>query len=117
MSGDKKTVLYLFFTWFLQLLYINFTYLFWKALLSEINFGEKLRNMVLISYVKPNIVINSDKLINGKLIIYDENNSEMAVRYLYGENFASIGIKAKQGSRIKVVVQTEGKEIKKYLLI
>ncbi len=73
--------------------------------------------MILISYIKPSVVINSDKLVSGSLSIIDSNNSIVMVKDFKSRTYFSIDVKKEYGNVITVVLDTQQKEYKKKITI
>ena len=77
----------------------------------------KKLTMVLITYMKPYVMIYADKMLTGKLFINDSKG-----KLLWNSSFKNkdlINIKVDPGwqKSITVTLQAEGKEIKKTLSI
>jgi len=77
----------------------------------------KFKRMILISYIKPSVVINSDKLVSGSLRIIDSNNSIVMVKDFKSRTYFSIDVKKEYGNVIMVVLDTQQKEYKKKITI
>ncbi len=73
--------------------------------------------MILISYIKPSVVVNSDKLISGSLSIIDSNNSIAMVKDFKSRTYFSIDMKKEYGNEITVVLEIQQKEYKKRITI
>ena len=72
--------------------------------------------MVLISYIKPYVVVTSDKLFSGSLDIYDKSGTKIERKDFSNESFLNVKIISGAGSKITVVLQTGGMEMKKKFL-
>jgi hypothetical protein len=71
--------------------------------------------MILISYIKPFVIVHSEKIISGKITI-----NSYPGRILYTNDFSEIeylNVKVKPSwpNNIRIIVKTEGKEIMKVL--
>jgi len=73
--------------------------------------------MILITYIKPFIVINSDKLISGNLSIINSNNSIAMTKIFKSKTYFNIEVKKGYGDTITVVLTTREKEYKKRITI
>jgi hypothetical protein len=73
--------------------------------------------MILITYIKPSVVINSDKLISGKLKILDSSNSLALTKVFKSRTYFNIEVKKDFGDVITVVLNTQQKEYKKRITI
>lgn len=74
--------------------------------------------MILISYIKPFIVIRSDEMISGKLTILGKDKEVLWNDVFKDKEFLSVKINEKWNKEIKVVLTTNNnKELKKELSI
>jgi len=73
--------------------------------------------MILITYIKPSIVINSDKLISGTLNIIDSKNTIAMTKIFKSKTYFNIEVKKDFGDIITVVLETKQKEYKKRITI
>ena len=73
--------------------------------------------MILITYIKPSIVINSDKLISGTLNIIDNNNTISMTKIFKSKTYFNIEVKKEYGNVITVVLDVQQKEYKKRITI
>ncbi len=73
--------------------------------------------MILITYIEPFVVINSDKLVSGSLSIIDSNNSIAMVKVFKSRTYFSIDVKKEYGNVITVVLEIQQKEYKKRITI
>ena len=73
--------------------------------------------MILITYIKPSVVINSDKLISGTLNIIDSNNTIAMTKIFKSKTYFNIEVKKDFGDIITVVLETKQKEYKKRITI
>ncbi len=73
--------------------------------------------MILITYIKPSIVINSDKLISGTLNIIDSNNTIAMTKIFKSKTYFNIEVKKDFGDIITVVLETKQNEYKKRITI
>jgi len=73
--------------------------------------------MILISYVKPYIVIRSDKIISGHLSILGIGKKVLWTNEFRNKDFLSIKVKSEWKENIEVVVESDHEKIKKGLSI
>ncbi len=73
--------------------------------------------MILITYIEPFVVINSDKLVSGSLSIIDSNNSIAMTKDFKSRTYFSIDVKKEYGDVITVVLDIQQKEYKKRITI
>jgi hypothetical protein len=73
--------------------------------------------MVIITYVKPYLIINSDELLTGLIIIRNGENKIIKKKEIVKQNFENIKVSKKEGDMIKVELITAGLEIKKQFRI
>jgi hypothetical protein len=73
--------------------------------------------MILISYVKPNVIINSDKLITGRFVIFDQHQKKIIEKEIFNENFVSIPLITGRINKITVELITRTETIRKQILI
>ena len=69
--------------------------------------------MILINYLKPNIVIYADKLISGDLTIYNEYEQRVLSQEIVDQSIINILIGLNMGKKIKVILKTEEQLIQK----
>lgn len=69
--------------------------------------------MILINYLKPNIVIYADKLISGGISVYNENEEIIIKQKIVDQSIINIPMKFTNMNRIKVVFRTNKEIIKK----
>ncbi len=73
--------------------------------------------MILISYVKPNVIVNSSESLTGEVEIYDNINRKIVNKTFYNEYFFSINVEPVSGREIRVVVKANKEVFKKSIQI
>ena len=73
--------------------------------------------MILITYIKPFVVINSDKLITGNLNIIDTNENIALTEKFKNRSYFNIEIDKEYGDTILVVLETKDTEVRKRITI
>jgi len=73
--------------------------------------------MILINYLKPNIVIYADKLISGDLTIYNEYEQRIMQQEIVSQSIINILIGINMGTKIKVILKTDKQFIQKTFTI
>ena len=73
--------------------------------------------MILISYVKPYIVIRSDEIISGHLSILGNDKKVLWTDKFRNKDFLSIKVRSEWKENIEVVVESDHEKSKKDLSI
>jgi len=73
--------------------------------------------MVLITFLKPNLIIHSDKLMTGSIKVFDMQKHILWSLKLVHKNFVSIKAKPDWPDKIEIELYNEDKLIKKELMI
>ena len=73
--------------------------------------------MIVINYLKPNIVIYADSLISGEVALFDENNKKILLQKIRSQSIINIPIKINENKNIKVSLKTKEQTITKSLCI
>ncbi len=69
--------------------------------------------MILISYVKPYVVVRSDELISGQLSIVNNEKTTLWDSEFFNKDYLSVKVKKEWDRKIKIILKTKGKQIKK----
>gem|GEM_PF-2739421 len=69
--------------------------------------------MILINYIKPDIVIYSDELISGEVEIWSMTGIRIYKEKFIRQSFIDISIDLEKFKNIKVVLKTEEENIQK----
>ncbi len=69
--------------------------------------------MILISYVKPYIIIRSDKVISGRLFIVGNSKKVLWTDEFLHKDFLSVKIKKDWKEKIEVIVEADNVKCKK----
>jgi len=73
--------------------------------------------MILITYIKPFVIINSNKLISGKINIIDSNNNIALTKKFNNSSYFNIKVNNEYGDDFLVVLKTQNIEVKKRITI
>jgi len=73
--------------------------------------------MIVINYLKPNIVIYADSLITGEVVLFDENNKRFLLQKIRNQSIITIPLKIKKNKNIKVTLKTKEQTLTKNLCI
>jgi len=73
--------------------------------------------MILITYIKPFVIINSNKLISGKINIIDSNNNIALTEIFNNSSYFNIKVNNEYGDDFLVVLKTQNIEVKKRITI
>ena len=73
--------------------------------------------MVIISYVKPFIVVRSDELLTGTLAILNPRQQVLWTSDFNNKDYISVKTQLEWDRRIKVILKTGAREIKKEMTI
>jgi len=73
--------------------------------------------MILISYIEPFIVINSDKLLSGTIKLFDSSRKIRFSEKFYTQSYFNIKVKNGFGKTITVVLETGIRKYQKKLSI
>ncbi len=72
-----------------------------------------MNTMILINYIKPDIVIYSDELISGEVEIWSMTGIRIYKEKFIRQSFIDISIDLEKFKNIKVVLKTEEENIQK----
>jgi len=74
--------------------------------------------MVIITYFKPNLLIQSDTLMSGKVCVFDsKNHKELLSVNVFHEDFVSIKAMRDWPKDINIEIDTGKKRISKQIII
>jgi hypothetical protein len=73
--------------------------------------------MVLISFIKPNLVINSDILMKGEVKVFDRKKHLLSSLNVTNKSFVTINVKPDWPKDIDVEIDLEAGNIKKEISI
>jgi len=73
--------------------------------------------MILISYIEPFVVINSDKLMSGTIKIFDSSLKVTFSEDFSTQSYFNVKVKSEFGETITVVLETKSRKYQKKLTI
>ncbi len=69
--------------------------------------------VVLITFIKPNLIIHSDQLMNGRIQLLDKKHRSLWKGKVEGESFISIEVQPEWPEKIEVEIDTDHYKIRK----
>jgi hypothetical protein len=73
--------------------------------------------MILITYLKPYIVLSSNEIISGTFALYDKSGRLLVKESVENKNFISININSVDKDFIEAKFTSKGNEIKKKFIL
>lgn len=72
---------------------------------------------MLVSYVEPYIIVHSDRLISGSMIIQNKTNQTIWSSKFSDKEYINVKVKPSWPKRVMVTIFTDGAEIKKAITL
>jgi len=78
--------------------------------------NKKVTSMLIITFIKPNVIIDSDTMISGNIRICDKEKHELWSQSVDHRSFISIRTGSSWPRKLSVEVNTGNRKIRKELL-
>ena len=72
---------------------------------DSIYFYTKFQTMIVINYLKPNIVVYADELLSGSIRVLDQDNLQLLQKHFDNKDLVQLALKGNP-NQVKIIVQT-----------